>query len=88
MREVAPCPAARGSREVGFTQPRAHSFAQLRRYYNGAAAMESKDGNGGFRNGGVGNGYVSWVVGRLPAPVAARINLAMMKGRSISAAGK
>ena len=72
---------------MGFTQPRAHYFVQLCRYYNGAAAMESKDG-GGFRNGGVSNGYVSWVVGRLPAPVAARINLAMMKGRSVSVAGK
>ena len=58
------------------------------RYYNGgAAAMDSKDGGVRFQNGGaVGNGYVSWVVGRLPASVAARINMAMMKGRTKSSA--
>ena len=61
----------------------------LCRYYNGAAAVDCKDG-GGFRNGGVsnGNGYVSRVMGRLPPSVAARINLAMLKGRSIPAADK
>ena len=58
------------------------------RYYNGAAAIDSKDGGGvGYRNGGVGGGVagngggiVPWVMGRLPAPLAARINMAVMKG--------
>ena len=59
------------------------------RYYNGAAAIDSKDGGGGgYRNGGVGGGgagnggIVSWMMGRLPAPLAARINMAVMKGTS------
>ena len=56
------------------------------RYYNGAAAFDGgvkveRAVNGGAFGGG--SGAVAWVMGRLPAPVAARINVAMLKGRTV-----
>ena len=64
------------------------------RYYNGAAA--AFDGGGGVKvdravNGGPGAafgsgsaGAVAWLMERLPAPVAARINVAILKGRTVN----